>query len=136
LESLDQDFLLDLSSLYKTITKRGAQVKTFLNKDEVMLEYDYTERYLDHDVLAIIQDNRTSSDSFYEKDVVDSLICVSALRLLKTVEFLQSTKDIKARDMFVAEFYNILKMIDDGIHSFPPCENIFKQLVTSIGYFF
>jgi hypothetical protein len=52
------------------------------------------------------------------------------------VEFLQGTKDIEARDMFVVEFYNILKMIDDGIHSFPPCENIFKQLVASIGYMF
>lgn len=133
LEELDCKFINDLQYLYNNITKRGAQMKKCGTKSEMLLEYDYTERVLDHNILSIIQDNRVSSDAYYDTDMVDSLTCVSALKLLKAVFFIEKTADENSIRFFIPYFYTALHLIDSGLHSFPPCEQIINQLVAAIG---
>jgi hypothetical protein len=133
LEQLDKTFMVDLSGLYKTIVKRGTQLKKSGAKTQMLLEYDYKERAVDHDLLALIQANRTSADSYCDTELVDSLTCVSGLKVLHAISFVQNLPDGEGKMELVKLFYTLLDLVDSALAAFPPCEKIIKSAIKVIG---
>lgn len=134
LQELDEAFLNDLAGMYKTIIKRGTYLKKLSKLSEILFEYDFKERLLDQDVLAIVQLNRATSDAQYETETVDSLTCIAALKIERAIEYIQQSKVTHA--VFVKEFYRIIEILDFNLLQYPPSEQVVKRIVHALGNHF
>jgi hypothetical protein len=137
LVDLDTDLIKDLRLMYKTVTKRGTQVKTCSAKCAgVVVEFDYTERMLDHEALEFVQRNRQTSDALYDSDPVDVLVCLAALRIFRILEYLGDKKQLVNAEDFKDEFYSIIELMQDDIDNYPPARIVLHQLAQELGEMF
>ena len=131
LKDLDNRFMEDTKLLYKTISKRAAQSKKCSKKCEgILLEYDYQESQLNQEILGLISANRTQCEVYYENDPVDSLSCVSGLRIERILGYLEGKEPDEA---FIASFYDTLDMLDADLSAFPPAKTILSNVANTIG---
>ncbi|KAJ3279451.1 Ectopic P granules protein 5, partial [Borealophlyctis nickersoniae] len=85
---VDEDYVLNLSKLYSSETKRGRAERTCGSKCKGQVVYDYRVQdvRLMGDVKTFLKENRAHAEALMGGDHMDPKVCIAALKVMRAID--------------------------------------------------
>ncbi|KAI9344280.1 hypothetical protein BDR26DRAFT_857531 [Obelidium mucronatum] len=103
--------------------------------------YSYEEVYMKRDVKQSLRENRSHFETLSEWDNMDSKVCVSALRIVRVMEWMKESLEVQEdaaaelEKLFVPFFFKIASL-EENVRRYPPYVLMLDRAVQLIGGMF